>query len=918
MAAIAAVAAGCSKEELEGGSESGQEKVAMSFSSEALTTRTSLVDGQKVVWTEDDAIGIFGGSAAVEEFVLTEIDPEDASRATFRGEAVPSDTYYAIYPFNPEAAIEGNVISTELPSGQPAEAGTFGTGINLSAAVAAQDNTLTFRNLCGLVTVELSSVPEGYELEGLVLEGRNGEKLAGQVSITAGGAGLNAAPAESSSTAVTLKAADGAPLAAGTYVFTILPADFTGGLRIVFDYGESGRSEVLTGEPVKVSAGENHRLPAVSAKAPEGTAGNPYRISTADELLAFAAASGEYSSDDVVALDADIDMTGKAWTPFVLGCQFDGRGHRIYNISSDAGCIFTDISSGAVLKDVVFGSKDGTAYDGTSSISMSGTAGNTGLAGTSSGTVSGVTSFIPVKAETASPATANEVRVGGLVGSNYGSISGCVYGGSINVSGTSDKMIFIGGITGWNSERSVSITNTSNKGSIYVDNDHGQAAAGIAGMHRGGDITGCTNSGKITVKNSSAKNSYFGGIAGFIQIQAASGSRIEDCSNTGEFDMSNTTVFGAGGIAGVIHRAATGAVTLSGCENSADVFMSGSHTAENVNLGGIAGMCDANNSNPYTGTNVISSCTNSGKIYYRESRSLGNLDGNISTAGGIIGWTNNRIEITGCTNTGAVSSDKISLDYLGGIAGYVNSGTVIKDCSNTAPVTLDLGTTVTYSGGSRPGAGGIACYTGGTVSLEGNENSGAVSITISKSDQCAAGGIVATTEGNLTLTGNTNSGPVTSTSGTQDRPAGGIVGRVMRTLTMSGNTNTGAVTAVGADGFDSDNVMAGGLIGLIDQGAAHVPTVINSEKDVADCAVSSTVGRAGLLFAIMNHVASGDYQPSAVFTDCRIGGTVEGKVKDGSETSGPVTLDATNFEDYSYSYKGANAVLTITGLSLAE
>ena len=218
----------------------------------------------------------------------------------------------------------------------------------------------------------------------------------------------------------------------------------------------------------------------------------------------------------------------------------------------------------------------------------------------------------------------------------------------------------------------------------------------------------------------------------------------------------------------------------------------------------------------------------------------------------------------------------------------------------------------------RPGAGGIACYTGGTVTIEDCENSGAVSITISKSDQCAAGGIVATTEGTLTLSRNTNSGAVSSTSGNPDKAAGGILGRAMRTVTMTGNTNTGDVTAIGANGYDHDNVMAGGLIGLIDQGAANVPTVVTVTGDVADCAVKSSVGRAGLLFAIMNHVASGSYQPKATFTDCKIGGSVEGKVKDGSETTGPVTISEENMDSYSYSYKGNNANLTITGLSLTD
>ena len=911
MAAIAAVAAGCSKEELEGGSESGQEKVAMSFSSEALTTRTSLVDGQKVVWTEDDAIGIFGGSAAVEEFVLTEIDPEDASRATFRGEAVPSDTYYAIYPFNPEAAIEGNVISTELPSGQPAEAGTFGTGINLSAAVAAQDNTLTFRNLCGLVTVELSSVPEGYELEGLVLEGRNGEKLAGQVSITADGAGLNAAPAESSSTAVTLKAADGAPLAAGTYVFTILPADFTGGLRIVFDYGESGRSEVLTGEPVKVSAGENHRLPAVSAKAPEGTAGNPYRISTADELLAFAAASGEYSSDDVVALDADIDMSGKAWTPFVLGCQFDGRGHRIYNISSDAGCIFTDISSGAVLKDVVFGSRDGTAYDGTSVISLSGPSENTGLVGRNSGTLDNVTSYVPVTAEYSGEIAGNEVRIGGLVSSNYGTVRNSRAHGKITVTGTINKYVYAGGITGWFSSSGISVESSVNTGDITVNSDKLQGVGGIAGMFQGGKITDCENTGKITVTNAD-KGSYCGGIVGFIQIRSESPSTISGCENSGEFDMDNDDVRGLGGIAGVIHGYAQSGVTISGCTNSSPVFISKGHRnlSGDKGIGGILGLSTSSTNKQHR----IVSCTNSGAVYYKDNRGLTAIDDvTYTTAGGIAGILVEQMEVTDCINTGDVSSDMASNNNIGGIAGLMWNTTKISGCTNSGNVTLDfeVGTAESPGPGVRAGIGGIAGLMRGSSSLEGNTNDGAVSMTLRNiGNHCSAGGMAGVVEGSITLADNINNGAVSSDVAQTYKSVGGIVGHVMQSLTMTRNENYGDVTA---ESTLTSDVFAGGLIGHIDSGSASVPTVADCTECVSNSDVTSPV-RAGALFAIL---FNSEYS-SGLFKDCRIGGTVTGQVFDASLGTGAHTITAENLSGCAKSYVGGNATYSETNLQLAE
>ncbi len=905
--AVSAALFSCAKEELPDDTASGQEETDIPEGFEAMTFTASISEltkaaftGTKVNWEESDRIAVYDGTCR-NEFRIRSIEN---GMAVFEGAVTEgAEEFHAVFPYAAASetlpAADGT-FSVVVPSEQQLGSSTSDTDAIVSVAKADDVDHFQFRNIVSMVKI---SIPDG--VTSVKFSSVAKANLAGACTVKIGEAAQRAQ--EESVTLVS--DSETGVFSAGDYWVAVVPATLPEGCLVEYEgNGQTASVEV----PGALDLVRNSSMDITSETSDVRWVKTS--ITTADELMAFAQSAGTYTADDLVVLGADIDMSGKEWVPFELGCTFDGKRHRVYNLTSDDGTVFSNIKEGAVLKNVTFGSQDGSGYDNASTISMTGTAGNTGLVGTNYGTIENVVNYVPVVAESAGPAAQNEVRVGGIAGSNYGIILDCINNGDISLTGSSDKMIFIGGITGWASKDSERIENSSNSGSITIDNQNAQAAAGIAGMIQGGDIVSCSNSGKITVSKSSAKNSYFGGIAGFVQIHSTVGSRIENCTNTGEFDLDNTSVFGAGGIVGIIHRYAFGSVIISGCENSADVFMSKQQTKEDVNLGGIAGMCDVNTSGAYTGANVISSCTNSGKVYYEESRSgQDNLDGKFSTAGGIIGRTNNTLEITGCTNSGAVSSDKISLDYLGGIAGYVNSGTVISGCTNTADVTLDLGTSKTYSGGNRPGAGGIACYTGGTVTIEDCENSGAVSITISKSDQCAAGGIVATTEGTLTLSRNTNNGSVTSTSGNQDKAAGGILGRAMRTVTMKGNTNTGAVSAYGANGFDNDNVMAGGLIGLIDGGAAGVPTIITVTGDMAACAVKSSVGRAGLLFAIMNG-GSGSYQPKATFTDCKIGGSVEGKVKDGSETSGAIGINSENYDDYSFSYQGASANLTIDGL----
>ncbi len=279
-AAIATLSVSCTKGQLEGEEGGAQAKVPVSFTSraagqavttdqsgaQAAGTKTALQDGTKVVWTTGDTLSLFGSEGGSQtQLVLESIDETDGSVATFSGEAVQSETYYALYPYDSEAAMSGSAILTDLPSEQAACGdGTFGTGVNLSAAVS-EGTSLQFENLCGLLTVTLSSVPaEEYVLESVTLEGRNGEKIAGAVSVSV--PGLEATAGEGAVTSVTLKAAEGAALTADTYVFTIIPATFTNGIKLTFDYGTNGKAEVVSDKALTVNAGENHVLRALDAK----------------------------------------------------------------------------------------------------------------------------------------------------------------------------------------------------------------------------------------------------------------------------------------------------------------------------------------------------------------------------------------------------------------------------------------------------------------------------------------------------------------------------------------------------------------------------------------------------------------------------------------------------------------------------
>lgn len=146
-----------------------------------------------------------------------------------------------------------------------------------------------------------------------------------------------------------------------------------------------------------------------------------YTVYTANGLLAWnEAAQSDYTLN--CTLTADINMTGKEWTPVGMSINysgtFDGQGHTITGLnissSSEAVALFGDI--GAAGKVMNLQLKDVT-YNG--STAMGGIAhGNTGTI-----TACSVTGTLTN--------TTNNGDVGGIAAINYGTITACWFNGTI-------------------------------------------------------------------------------------------------------------------------------------------------------------------------------------------------------------------------------------------------------------------------------------------------------------------------------------------------------------------------------------------------------------------------------------------------------------------------------------------------------
>jgi len=354
--------------------------------------------------------------------------------------------------------------------------------------------------------------------------------------------------------------------------------------------------------------------------------------------------------------------------------------------------------------------------------------------------------------------------VGGITGSNSGTITNCYNTGAITGTSTS-TITYIGGITGDNSG---TITNCYNTGSITGISTSGSKRVGGITGNNSGTITKCYNTGAIT---GTANQVFAGGIVGYND----SGT-ITNCYNTGSITGTSTsTITYIGGITGRNYG------TITNCYNTGSIITYGTY------VGGIVGY---NNSG-----GTITNCYNTGTMTVTlESSTLAAS----RMAGGIVGY-NDSGTITSCFNTGAITGE-VFIKYIGGITGY-NTGTITK-CYNTGEVTSTTSTTWTNI---DINVGGIAGHNASSGTITNSYNTGAITGTTSPSKNTAyVGGITGRNSG--TITNCYDTGTIIDPFTPYITYLGGIAGYNTGTLTNCYNTGELKSTSSYVKGIVGRNV----------------------------------------------------------------------------------------------------------------
>ena len=228
-----------------------------------------------------------------------------------------------------------------------------------------------------------------------------------------------------------------------------------------------------------------------------------YTVTSADGLMNIAKLVNGGKTDINITLTADIDLTGKNWTPIGTSFSnkytgtFDGGGHTIKGLTVTTNDqfvgLFGSIGYAGTVKNVMMEDVQITSNR------SSGFAG--GVAGYSDGTIENCS---------VSGSVSGTVYVGGVVGAQWGGfITGC--SSSATVKGTVD----VGGVAGQtNSIATLTACYATGNVIIEINPKKNIAGGSLVGMNAGSSLLACYATGNVTSTGSSTGYMHIGGFLG--------------------------------------------------------------------------------------------------------------------------------------------------------------------------------------------------------------------------------------------------------------------------------------------------------------------------------------------------------------------------------------------------------------------
>ena len=783
------------------GQKGGVYEVSISLEEATKTQLGEKVEGlYPLYWSEGDAIAINGVASAPLSNVAAGSDA-----ATFTFAQPVAAPFCVVYPAPTAMTVEDEVVEepvapvTVYPvafaATQPYTVGTFASGVapmyGYAEAVAEGEEqpAIALQHLTGVLRLAIKG--NGEKVTSIKVMSEKGA-IAGPHTVDCKTGALTAL--EGASNEVTVTFAEGLVLGAeAQYVYVAVPAGDYGTFLVTINTEAHQKMTVKFNSSIKpINAGTVREFSefvyeANLADTEEAT----FLIDSYESLVAFAKIAPSFYPRVSAKVTADIDMTGKEWTPieYFGEYSFDGGNNTIKGLCAplfhttaahiknlkftDVNYTITDLAKSGVAACILHGSIDNCSVSGAIEIN------NTTFEGPGLGTY-------------------NDVCHGALVGMAYGaSITNCVNNANVTITSLCHEAASIkctvGGLVGAVSD-GCTADNLTNNGDITFASatlTNNIYVSGVVGKNdtSGGidfvSISNCTNNGKV----STTATSVCGG-----DVMLAGITGILDCGAevVAENLVNNGAITVGGKCAGA--RAAgiaaySSSASLKNCYNTAAISVAATAQFSGTNSVCVSGLISATLT-----TAGIDNCYNTGAISVADGLTFtGILDVNgvINTVTGNAGEaliTNvvNKAPITvgAVINETKVDEGNNQRMYVGGLFHQSTCGT-FKNCYNdvTGIITVNL-----KKWASRLMSGGFQAYQSYNtlgVTLENCENRAALNYNPESLESAAIGGIASEYYAPATHTGlinyknvvNKGNITVTGTVTTSGYPRlGGIIG----------------------------------------------------------------------------------------------------------------------------------------------
>lgn len=499
------------------------------------------------------------------------------------------------------------------------------------------------------------------------------------------------------------------------------------------------------------------------------------KITSAADLKTFIKLAPSAAATETFTVTADINCNGAALDPAAsFAATLDGQNHKIYNFTivsetENAGLIL--VNTGTV-KNLVIGSSNGTAYDGTTKISFDGKAAakSAGVIAVNEGKIDNVVNFATVDLNGVTSAT-NYIAAGGIAGTmnaETAEITNCKNYGSVSITATLSAAGVLGGVLGYNALAGSSVKNCGNYAAIKKETkvEKEFTFAGVVGRSNAAmTIENCVNEAAVSFTFSGTGNGSYAHTAGIIGA-AYKECVISSCTNKGVISSALNQVNRIGGIAGTMNTGGT----VQNCKNEGAIAINQEANANWQSAGGILGFEEKASADAKL---EISGNTNSGAISVNVTNNT--THNNKVAAGGIIGTTCSVVVYTDNNNTAKVSvkNEGSSPVYAGGFFGWYRAGAGLVATGGLNTGDVEVTATSGAAGGvcgrvDLAGSSFTSVKSSSAITAAGLDAGALVGSNAGTFTNCAIAGSVngtAVAAGNLeTIAAGTNSGTISGTT----------------------------------------------------------------------------------------------------------------------------------------------------------